>query len=155
RTPDGVWVVDLLGRAPVVCNGAPVRFARVGDGDVVEVGEFVLRVRVGPPALPGEVREVAGALVPVPRPAPAAPAALRGGPRRPTELAGTAPAPELSVLSLINQFGNLQQQMFQQFQQALLVMSGMFSTLHQDQMGVIREELARVRELTETLHQLQ
>ncbi len=65
--------------------------------------------------------------------------------------------PELvdSVLvPLVNQFGLMQQQMLDQFQQAISVLVQMFGTLHQDQMNLIREELNQLRDLTKEFHAL-
>jgi pSer/pThr/pTyr-binding forkhead associated (FHA) protein len=60
-----------------------------------------------------------------------------------------------SVLApLVNQFGLMQQQMFDQFQQAMAMMVQMFGTMHRDQMEVIRAELDQLRELTEEFHAL-
>jgi pSer/pThr/pTyr-binding forkhead associated (FHA) protein len=60
-----------------------------------------------------------------------------------------------SVLApLVNQLGLIQQQMFDQFQQAMAMMVQMFGTMHRDQMEVIRAELDQLRELTEEFHAL-
>ena len=60
-----------------------------------------------------------------------------------------------SILApLVNQFGLMQQQMFDQFQQAMAMMVQMFGTMHRDQMEVIRAELDQLRELTEEFHAL-
>jgi hypothetical protein len=60
-----------------------------------------------------------------------------------------------SILApLVNQFGLMQQQMFDQFQQAMAMMFQMFGTMHRDQMEVIRAELEQLRELTEEFHAL-
>ena len=58
------------------------------------------------------------------------------------------------LVPLVNQFGLMQQQMFDQFQQAMAMMVQMFGTMHRDQMAVIREELDRLNELTEEFHAL-
>jgi hypothetical protein len=55
---------------------------------------------------------------------------------------------------LVNQFGLMQQQMFDQFQQAMAMMVHMFGKMHHDQMEVIRTELDQLRELTEEFHTL-
>ncbi|MGL6095426.1 MAG: FHA domain-containing protein [Fimbriiglobus sp.] len=39
-TPCGMWVVDLLSSGGTRVNGEPVRFARLGTGDELEVGRF-------------------------------------------------------------------------------------------------------------------
>jgi pSer/pThr/pTyr-binding forkhead associated (FHA) protein len=70
-----------------------------------------------------------------------------------------APVPaELSesiALIISNQFAEMQRQMFDQFQQAMMVMFQTFSLLHRDQMELVRQELNRVHELTRQLHELQ
>ena len=58
---------------------------------------------------------------------------------------------ESVLVPLVNQFGMMQQQMFDQFQQAIALMVQMFGEMHRDQMAVIREELDRLRELTDEL----
>ena len=59
---------------------------------------------------------------------------------------------ESLLVPLVSQFGMMQQQMFDQFQQAMAMMVQMFGTMHRDQMEVIRAELDQLRELTEEFH---
>ena len=50
NTPEGVWVIDLLGLGGVTVNGDAVRFARVEDGDAARLafpGPFALWIGVG------------------------------------------------------------------------------------------------------------
>src|SRR5262249_10053485 len=61
---------------------------------------------------------------------------------------------ESILVPLVNQFGLMQQQMFDQFQQAMAMMVQVFGTMHRDQMEVIRAELDQLRELTEEFHAL-
>ena len=61
---------------------------------------------------------------------------------------------ESVLVPLVNQFGMMQQQMFDQFQQAIAMMVQMFGEMHRDQMKVIREELDRLHELTDELNAL-
>ena len=58
------------------------------------------------------------------------------------------------LVPLVNQFGLMQQQMFDQFHQAMAMMVQMFGTMHHDQMAVIREELDRLNELSDEVHAL-
>jgi hypothetical protein len=58
------------------------------------------------------------------------------------------------LVPLVNQFGLMQQQMFDQFQQAMGMMLQMFGSMHRDQMEVIRAELDQIRALTEEFHSL-
>jgi pSer/pThr/pTyr-binding forkhead associated (FHA) protein len=187
RTPRGVWVVDLLSRNGIWVNGTKVPWARLEQGDRLEVGEFVLRLRYDQPDndSPDESRDAktdeAGNEIirsvasddpdESPRPvqaqiaseAPliivdekpedaAQPHALVAAPGRgmiPVELS------ESIAVVIANQFSQMQQQMFDQFHQAMMVMFQTFSTLHRDQMELVRQELDRVHELTRQLHALQ
>ena len=168
RTPLGVWVIDLLGREGVRVNGERLRQARLEDGDQLQVGRFQIRIHCRPAAagqfaLPG--RSAAEMVVAVTDEAaapegsapsrqlvPAAPGTL------PLAPAAALPTRELAdslLVPLMSQFNVMQQQMFDQFHQSVLVMVQMFSSLHRDQMGLIREELDRLHQLTQELHALQ
>jgi pSer/pThr/pTyr-binding forkhead associated (FHA) protein len=61
---------------------------------------------------------------------------------------------ESILVPLVNQFGMMQQQMFDQFQQAMAMMIQMFGTMHRDQMEAIRAELEQLHELTNEFHAL-
>ena len=71
----------------------------------------------------------------------------------PGKLAQTDAA-ESILVPLVDQFGMMQQQMFDQFQQAIAMMVQMFGQMHRDQMDVIREELGRLHELTDEFNAL-
>ena len=55
---------------------------------------------------------------------------------------------ESLLVPLMNQFGQMQQQMLDQFQQAISMIVQAFGSLHRDQMVTIREELDQLRDLT-------
>jgi pSer/pThr/pTyr-binding forkhead associated (FHA) protein len=61
---------------------------------------------------------------------------------------------ESVLVPLVNQFGLMQQQMVDQFQQAMTMMFQMFGTMQRDQMELIREEFEQLRTLTEEIHAL-
>jgi pSer/pThr/pTyr-binding forkhead associated (FHA) protein len=61
---------------------------------------------------------------------------------------------ESILVPLVNQFGVMQQQMFDQFQQAMAMMIQMFGTMHREQMEVIRGELDQLHDLTEEFRAL-
>ncbi len=67
---------------------------------------------------------------------------------------GQSDSTESMLVPLVNQFGLMQQQMFDQFQQAMSMLVQMFGKMHRDQMDVIRAELDRLHELTEELQSL-
>lgn len=207
RTPRGVWVVDLLSRNGIWVNGTKVPWARLEQGDRLEIGEFVLRLRYDDTEYKSGDSE---ALTKPPVDMPDQPQGERGsesersarsetsatGDRklsgeipirvslegyRPTNAdsnpvvverdaaenqshalvvsskRGMIPV-ELSesiAVIIANQFSQMQQQMFGQFYQAMMVMFQTFSTLHRDQMELVRQELDRVHDLTRQLHALQ
>jgi pSer/pThr/pTyr-binding forkhead associated (FHA) protein len=64
-------------------------------------------------------------------------------------------AAEELLLPMMRQFSLMQQQMFDQFQQALLQIVQLFRDLHHDQLQLIRQELHQLSELTWELKNLQ
>jgi hypothetical protein len=62
---------------------------------------------------------------------------------------------EASVLvPLVNQFGMMQQQMLDQFQNAMGMLVEMFGSLQREQMDVIRHELDQLREVTREVQEV-
>lgn len=158
RTPDGLWAIDLLGREGIRVDGARVRSARVGDGSVLHVGRYRMVVRYADasarsgeapawsldPLAPDQLPAVAA-----PRRTPAARVEASIVERPPTSL---TPA---DLEPFVSRFEQMQQQMFEQFHQAMMTMFQTFGAMHRDQMGQVREELDRIRSLTRELHALQ
>jgi pSer/pThr/pTyr-binding forkhead associated (FHA) protein len=167
HTPAGFWLIDLLGRDGTCVNGVPVRWALLGDGDELRIGQFLVRVHV----LNRSQDDTANNLLPFAQ--PAAPALLlRGGlpveangflssalqlPEGSSALAtaGGGGANESLLLPLVSQFSMMTQQMFDQFQQALMMMVQTFSRLHRDQLQLIRQELNQLHGLTRELQEIQ
>jgi len=58
------------------------------------------------------------------------------------------------LVPLVNHFGMMQQQMLDQFQQAIAMLVQMFGKLHSDQMDTIRKELDQLRDLTKEFQAL-
>ena len=59
------------------------------------------------------------------------------------------------LLPILKQLGDVHSQMFEQFQQAMLLMAQMFGQLHRDQMSQMQQELLRIQELNAELAKLQ
>lgn len=183
RTRLGLWVVDLKGKDGVRVNGTHVHYARVGTGDVIEVGRFQVRVLyptgeelktelqprsapdyqsyLGDSAWSGTLPPTESQLFPaLCEQPPSAPVmrikprsdAVKATPSAPVAVETTVVTP---MMAIAEQFGQMQQQMFDQFQQAMMMMVQFFGTMHRDQMQVIRDELAQIRDLTAKLTQLQ
>jgi pSer/pThr/pTyr-binding forkhead associated (FHA) protein len=178
RTPQGLWAVDLLGRAGIMVNGTALRSAKLNPGDLLGLGQVVVRPNFedasnpadGVQALPwsGPSRETHGSSrrLPVVRTqghsAPPAPVPPPGPPPMPMPFpfpfpsqpmpTGTAlNTSEPALAMLLGHFGQMQQQMLDQFQQQMMMMMQMFGGMHREQMGVMREELDRLRELNEEM----
>jgi hypothetical protein len=185
RTGLGTWVIDLLGHGGISLGGRRVRWGRLDDGDHLLIGKYLIRVcydkrstprpeaspsaEVLDPGKPG----VNGSRIDPGVPQPAAlelPAAADLRPEAMGSVQATSPlrggalvtvAPPRTELtegiltSLFNQFATMQNQMFDQFHQAILMMVEMFSEMQRDQVGLIRQEVDRLHEITRELEVLQ
>jgi len=160
RTPQGAWVIDCFGRGGTRVNGELVRWADLEDGDEIGVGPFLLRARHGSSWITAEAESGEGAVAMgsalARRPSAIVPALPMSGP----SLSGLPAASRPEVVDpylaqLTTQFGQMQQQMFDQFQQSMLMMAQMFGSLHRDQMDLVRDELARLRQVNQDLTLLQ
>ena len=97
-----------------------------------------------PPAIPvPPVRSNVAETPPPKAPPPATPAELSG------------PPSESVVVPLLRQLGELHGQMFEQFQQSLLLMMQAFGEMHREQMTALQSELSRIQELNAELGKLQ
>jgi pSer/pThr/pTyr-binding forkhead associated (FHA) protein len=147
ETAEGIWAVDLLGKGGISVNGEPVRSARVGEGDVLRVGPQLLRFRLNPskadPSTALATRSRRGAPAPTTRLTAVTPTDAQ------TELVQAMMAP------LIRQFGLMQQQMFDQFHQAMMAMFESIGGAYRDQMDDLRDELEEVRRITRELQAIQ
>jgi hypothetical protein len=59
------------------------------------------------------------------------------------------------IRALVGQFDSMQQQMFGQFQESLLMATRLFASLHQEQMAAVRQELADLQGIAAELRTLQ
>lgn len=154
RTPRGLWAMDILGHDGMLVNGVRVRWARPADGDRLRVGKYEMEIRLSAP--------VGGSLVPAGRSRGGNPSALLSlvgggpmslaGPMALDAAAGEAGATGPVLLALVNQFSVMHQQMFDQFQQSMLMMLQMFGSLHREQFDVVRNELEELRRINQELH---
>jgi hypothetical protein len=170
-TPKGTWVVDLLGPAGVYHNGEKIRCARLEDGDQLCIADFKMRVRCQPaltfalqltptlpqPAMPqGNSQNQGNSLLEhffqehSLRPLSKSATPLVMGEDNP----GKALL-EAVLLPLVQQFSLMQNQMFDQFREAMVMMFQMFGSLQKDQMEFIRKELGKVQELSQEIQTLQ
>jgi pSer/pThr/pTyr-binding forkhead associated (FHA) protein len=178
NTPSGLWIVDLLGREGTYVNGVSVRWGRLDPEDEMQIDQFRIRVRYLTP--PTRLQTATPHIQPANEEHGLAPRANGkgewGGQSLPSPSGGwqreaaednssgqvIAPigvafpmtAGDALLTPLVAQFSQMQQQMFEQFQQTLLMMAQMFGNLQREQMGLIRQELEQIQELTRQLHAL-
>ena len=172
-TVHGVWVVDLLGQNGIFVNDRQVRCARVEDGDDLRIGRHTLRARYDtpprplprpePPA-PSSTQDSPTTIMPpslfqAPNPGGEHPARLMPPMPPPgrdlaaiLEKSGGAVDPSVNLL--VHQFGQMQQQMFDQFHHTMMMMFEGFAALHREQSSTLREEFAQVRRLSEEIETL-
>jgi pSer/pThr/pTyr-binding forkhead associated (FHA) protein len=173
QTPTGLWVVDVLGLGGIVVNGRQLRCGRLVDGDELQVGPHRIRVRFGRSVTNPSV----SSNLPAPRPARSDSGFLATSVSASTPMPITPPRPDTGALAparqdawsltpqgntqeslmrtMLSEIGQMQQQTAEQFQHALMFMFRSFTDMHHEQMSLIREELARIRELTEEQKSLQ
>jgi pSer/pThr/pTyr-binding forkhead associated (FHA) protein len=146
RTSDGIWLVDLLSRTGTMVNGQSVRYTRLAFGDELEVGRHRLRLVPVPgtsvSGLPARREDKARAASSITDIVPAASTSLV---HTPDVVSGS----DMSLQLMVRELGQLQQQNADQFQQSLFMLFRMFSDMHKEQMGLIREELASLHRLSE------
>jgi pSer/pThr/pTyr-binding forkhead associated (FHA) protein len=169
-TPHGVWVIDLLGQKGILVNDEAVRCARIEDGDELRIGRHVIRARYDSPPLPlpqlkaPNAPTSQGVLAKVEptyfaqfaRPSDAFPARIMpsDGQDLSTVLGTPGGTIDPSVNLLVHQFGMMQQQMFDQFHQTMVMMFEGFAALHREQASSLREEFDQVRKLSEEIDAL-
>lgn len=178
RTPQGLWVVDFASRNGISVNGVPCRWAPLLDGDMLQVGRFAIRVHIAEPgrrnlanplvASIAKPAAVAGDLPALTPPSWSAEKSLVSSPSLGSSNAIAAPSMAASsvgqgqiepahalVLGIVQQFAAMQQNMFDQFQQATLMMLQSFGALHREQLELVRKELDELRDVTLMLQQIQ
>ncbi len=180
RTPQGLWVVDLLSRTGVQVNGVPEKWAPLADGDSLSIGQYTIHVQIQTP--PDSGREIArlsdrseketpavntGVIPTLGASLPSAAASQPGLPQLPALLplpilTGLAeaegglsgPVGASLIMTVLHNMQSMQQQMFDHYQQSLFALAEVFARMHGDQMESVRREVAQLRSLTDELHQL-
>lgn len=176
-TNDGLWVVDVFGRGGISIDGIPIRYARLRPKDDLRVARFHLGCGY-PNGDPGEpIVPLAAAPTPpkwpevktgAPKPAPVIPHSTGQTPLPESVNRGDfvdTPNPHIempkdlvvagSSEGMVKPTDPVQAQMFEQFQQSMLMMMKMFGQMQQQQMAGIQQEMSRLATLTEELHNLQ
>jgi predicted component of type VI protein secretion system len=144
-----------------------VRWLR--EGDEAQSGDRCVNLMRDDVYLPAKsvttTRTITSTAAPTPAPTPELPATRGTQTTAPTpfgDLSSMLPAeqaapgsPERLLMMFAQQFTQMQQQMFDQFQQSITMMVTAFSSMHRDQVALVREELDQLRDITERLHTLE
>ena len=172
RTARGLFVVDLLGGAGTRVNDIPTTSTLLKHGDLLEVGRYQIRIHYRDARGVDEDRsgnrndrslvpmnqtgmELPAPLLPVPIPSPVSQAELLPyGPNMMIPATGGHDITQSVLVPLVTQFGMMQQQMFDQFQQTMNMMVQMFGKMHESQMELIRQEFDRLNDLTTEIDSL-
>jgi hypothetical protein len=141
-TPDGLFVVDLVGRGGVTVDGRREIWSQVHDGTVLQIGRASLRVRTGAPRPKpiGRLGRRAASMELTPDYSAQAPAAVVYG--------GLS---EGAVLALVNQMAEMQNQFFEHSRMQMQWMSQMLAQVSQAQQESARRDFARIEEITSEL----
>ncbi len=174
RTGESLWVVDLLGRDGTSVNGRSVRFARFEDGDELTLGRFRMQLcevagdqdsvlaRAAiltttatrePVRHEEETEDERCDVIPLP-PEPPAPAAHNQANFHAPVVGKMHGISENILLAMMEQFGQMQQQLLAHTQQQMTMLAQMFSGLYQGQQASIAEQLNRIHEISSELNQL-
>ena len=166
-TTSGVWAIDLLSQRPVVVNGQPVRFARIAPGDRLEIGRYVLTPDYDLSLIQAaghrpDARPVASTQRPDPAtdhlpaltPTVMLPNTIWERPKFELANDDAFKSADPTVTNLVQQFGAMQQQMFDQFHQTMMMMFEGFAALHRETSATIRTEFEEVRKLSKEIESL-
>lgn len=141
-TPQGLWVVDLLGRTGVQVDGRRVFWKLVHDGSVVQIGRFQLRVwlsasRDGAPKDDSKWKPTG-----------------RKRRSRESEPASGGGLSEKAVLKMFQQMADTQSQFFQHSQYQTELIKTLLAQLGRTQQSTVRQDLDRIEQISGELQEI-
>ena len=139
-TPNGLWVVDLLGRQGVLVDGRPVHWQQVREGSVLQIGRFHLRVRFSDSGKLGGRRR----LVPV--------APEKAVISEPASSSGSLS--ERAAMTLVGQMAEMQTQFFEHSRLQMQLITELLAQLGRTQQESVRKDLARIDEIGRELQDI-
>ncbi|WP_406701339.1 FHA domain-containing protein (plasmid) [Singulisphaera sp. Ch08] len=154
RTSKGNWLVDLLGRGGITINGTKTRIGRIVNGDEFRLGNSRVRLPSDRTAdlAADEAHKPIGSVG-----SSSIPAVVSAADLRPL-LSGltpeTAEIAESLLVPLANQFGMMQQHLFDRLQQAERERFQALATFQNEQFAALREELEQLRELRQEIDEM-
>ncbi len=128
--PDGLWVVDLLGKHGTTVNGERIRHARIADGAILKIGCYAFRVSYEKLQVEQPRRKVV------------------------ESESTTSGISEEFVSRLIGQVANMQQELFRQSQRQTEMTFKLFERMHENQNNLLQDEMDRVHEINREMREL-
>lgn len=126
RTPGGTWAVDLRSSDRLSVNGSCTEYARLENGDELQIGSLMARVHQ-----PSTVK---------------VPSMLGTDGTRATRPSLDSPAAD--IRAILDQVADIQHQSNDQFRQMLLMVTQLFGSMHRETMDLVHEELEQIRILS-------
>lgn len=144
-TPMGVLATDLLGRGGTLVNDESITFRLLRQGDELRIGEFCLAVdyQESAPNLSGQRRQGTADAFPHP------------GEQLERDATTSFGLSEEFVLNLVDRLAAMQTQMFCTSHQQMMLIAQLAGTMHQSHHDLVRQELARIGQISEQIRQLQ
>ena len=143
KTASGLWIVDLLSEGGTRINGELARAARLRDADIVRAGPLTVVVRSEMMAVANSMVSYSGgsaALISLPNP-----------PVEPPAPPGVVPETiKETVAAMVTPMHDL----MRQFQECLLVMSKMFTSVQEQQLALARDQLSEFQKAARELREI-
>lgn len=149
QTPGGTWILDLLGKDGVSIHGTKVRLSRFTEADELRIGDSLIRWSSPAPSL-----EPTTTSPPVPVPTVGAGSTTDLAPLLSGLSADQAELAKSLLGPLTQQFGLMQQHMFERIQEAERRRYQALITLQGEQFASLHEELEQLRELRQEVDEL-
>jgi hypothetical protein len=148
RTPNGLWMTNILPGAGASVNGTLCRFARLEDEDIVQFGPISVRVRYV------DAPNTTSVQTPHPQASAGLGLAVQPGALREMVLPGGNSPSEIVPESLLEQARRDPAPASSPFGQALAQMVRLLGDVHRDHLALVRDELAEIRQLSRDMEDL-
>jgi predicted component of type VI protein secretion system len=149
RTPTGLWMTNISASRGATINGALCRFAQAEDEDVLQIGNFFIKVTYNDSPRT-QVVLASGRGPSLAPPAQGLPRAIGAS----SVVSGDESASETMLQPLLEAFDGDPGMASSPFGQALVMMVRLLGDVHRDHLSLVREELAEIRRLSRDMDEL-
>jgi predicted component of type VI protein secretion system len=148
RTAEGLWMTNILPSQGATVNGAFCRCARLEDEDVIQLGNFNVRVTYNDTAHTPNPRASNGHAT-----ASLSPASRHRGIDH-TIMPADEASPDVLLRPLLELAGSELEPNSSPFGQALMMMVRLLGDVHRDHLSLVRDELTEIRRLSQEMARL-